>query len=231
MWKYVYGSQKHHNFVCYRPPTILHPSATPSLLPAKWIGHANLLWELHKQEVAKFNDSKRAGEKQHARSLARLKKELEEERERIYAAVSDERDASVAQLREAQEVGVGLDSSSRFCETLHDFHACLLLMCLGSAWCCILEQSGETLLNRNSNEQQMGQNKHCCPFFTSPYLVRALHCGSEPRLECNRCCRRPSTGRCVDFRAKMRRGDGLVFSQTSQHEVLSTSLPSAQIVS
>ena len=130
MWKYVYDSQKHHNFVCYRPPTILHPSATPSLLPAKWIGHANLLWELHKQEVAKFNDSKRAGEKQHARSLARLKKELEEERERIYAAVSDERDASVAQLREAQEVGVGLDSSSRFCETLHDFHACLLLMCL-----------------------------------------------------------------------------------------------------
>lgn len=75
----------------------------------KWIGHANLLWELHKQELAKFGDSKRAGEKQHARSLARLKKELEEERERVYAAVSEERDASMAQLRAAQGVGFGLD--------------------------------------------------------------------------------------------------------------------------
>eukprot|EP00752_Nemacystus_decipiens_P009795 g8744.t2 len=69
----------------------------------KWIGHANLLWELHKQEVSKFNDSKRTRERQHARSLANLKKELEDEREHVYAAVSEERDASVAQLRDAQK--------------------------------------------------------------------------------------------------------------------------------
>eukprot|EP00903_Cladosiphon_okamuranus_P013359 g12451.t1 len=69
----------------------------------EWIGHANLLWELHKQGSTKFNESRRAREKQHARSMANLKKELEDERERIYAAVSEERNASVAQLRVAQE--------------------------------------------------------------------------------------------------------------------------------
>lgn len=83
----------------------LHPSVTiaPSraLLPPpylqQWVGYAGLLWELHKQELAKLNHSRRAREKS-------LKKELEEERERVYAAVSEERDASVAQRQAAQEV-------------------------------------------------------------------------------------------------------------------------------
>ncbi|CAN0324618.1 unnamed protein product [Ectocarpus sp. 12 AP-2014] len=69
----------------------------------EWVGHANLLWELHKQEVSKLNDSRRERERQHARSLANLKERLEEERERTRAAVVDEREASKAQLRAAQE--------------------------------------------------------------------------------------------------------------------------------
>lgn len=70
----------------------------------QWVGHANLLWELHKQEVSKLNDSRRERERQHARSLANLKERLEEERERTRAAVVEEREASKAQLRAAQEV-------------------------------------------------------------------------------------------------------------------------------
>lgn len=70
----------------------------------QWVGHANLLWELHKQEVSKLNDSRRERERQHARSVANLKERLEEERERTRAAVVEEREASKAQLRAAQEV-------------------------------------------------------------------------------------------------------------------------------
>lgn len=88
-------------------PFFNHDSSRALPPPAQWIGHVNLLRELYKQELAKSNDSRRAREKQHARSLANLKKELEEERERMYAEVSEERDASVAQLRAAQEVHEG----------------------------------------------------------------------------------------------------------------------------
>lgn len=95
--------ERHHFLVFGDHRTILHNKAHRVPVPVQWIGHANLLWELHKQELAKFNDSRRAREKQHARSLANMKKEIEDERERVYAAVSDERDASVAQLRMAQE--------------------------------------------------------------------------------------------------------------------------------
>ncbi|CAM9202174.1 unnamed protein product [Ectocarpus fasciculatus] len=69
----------------------------------EWVAHASLLWELHKQEVSKLNDSRRERERQHARSLASLKEQLEEERERTRAAVVEEREASKAQLRAAQE--------------------------------------------------------------------------------------------------------------------------------
>lgn len=81
-----------------------HQNLSRAPRPAQWIAHANLLRELREQELAKSNDSRRTQEKQHARSLAHLKQELEEERERVYAAVSEERDASLAQLRAAQEV-------------------------------------------------------------------------------------------------------------------------------
>ncbi|CAM9284213.1 unnamed protein product [Pylaiella littoralis] len=69
----------------------------------EWIAYAQLLRELQKQERSKASDGRREREKQHARSLANLTKHLEEERERVYAAVAEERDASMAQVRVAQE--------------------------------------------------------------------------------------------------------------------------------
>lgn len=79
-------------------------TAVLDLRTVQWVAHASLLWELHKQEVSKLNDSRRERERQHARSLASLKEQLEEERERTRAAVVEEREASKAQLRAAQEV-------------------------------------------------------------------------------------------------------------------------------
>jgi len=55
------------------------------------VRHANLLWELHKQELQKVEEARRAREKQHARSLASLTKHLEDERERIFTLVEVEK--------------------------------------------------------------------------------------------------------------------------------------------
>lgn len=70
----------------------------------QWAGHAGLLWELHEQELSKLNDDRREKNRQHARALAALTKQLGEEREHGGAAAAQERDAAAAQLRAAQEV-------------------------------------------------------------------------------------------------------------------------------
>lgn len=70
----------------------------------QWAGHAGLLWELHEQELSRLNDDRREKNRQHARALAVLTRQLGEERELGGAAAAQERDAAAAQLRAAQEV-------------------------------------------------------------------------------------------------------------------------------
>lgn len=67
------------------------------------MGHASLLWELHEQELSKLNNGRREKERRHAKSLALVTMQLEDERERGCAAAAQERDAAGAQLRAAQE--------------------------------------------------------------------------------------------------------------------------------
>lgn len=81
---------------------ILRDLCTPSP-PLQWAEHANLLWDLHEQELSKVNDFCREKNKQHGRSQTLLKKKLAEERERGCLATVQERDAAAAQLRAAQE--------------------------------------------------------------------------------------------------------------------------------
>ncbi|CAM9256624.1 unnamed protein product, partial [Laminaria digitata] len=69
----------------------------------EWAGHAGLLWELHEQELSRLNDDRREKNRQHARTVAVLTKQLGEEREHGGAAAAQERDAAAAQLRAAQE--------------------------------------------------------------------------------------------------------------------------------
>lgn len=69
----------------------------------KWVGHASLLWGLHEKELSKLNNARREKERRHAKILALLTRQLEDERERGCAAAAQERDAAGAQLRAAQE--------------------------------------------------------------------------------------------------------------------------------
>ncbi len=61
-----------------------------------------------------MDEARRLREKQHARSLASMTKQLEDERERVFTVVDEEREASAAQIRAAQEVTVGGRGGLRF---------------------------------------------------------------------------------------------------------------------
>lgn len=53
--------------------------------------------------MSKLNDGRREKERQHARSVALMTKQLGEERERVCGIAAQEREAAAAQLRAAQE--------------------------------------------------------------------------------------------------------------------------------
>lgn len=72
-------------------------------LAVQWAGHAGRLWELHEQELSRLNNDRREKNRQQARTLALLTKQLGEERARSGAAAAQERDSAAVQLRAAQE--------------------------------------------------------------------------------------------------------------------------------
>lgn len=92
----------------------------------QWAGHAGLLWELHEQELSRLSDDRREKNRQHARTLAVLTKQLAEEREHGGAAAAQERDAAAAQLRAAQEVRASVpEMYACFSRSTPEIHVCV----------------------------------------------------------------------------------------------------------